>query len=146
MIRELGPHEVGLGFEAMRELRTQLTDEAEYPELVAAQMAEGYRQIASFEEERVVAIAGFRQARNLAWGSHLYIDDLSTIPVARGQGHASGLMRWIMAEALRLGVDEIHLDSGVQESRRDAHELYFRQGFRISSYHFSMPAGVSESS
>lgn len=144
MICELSTHEIGLGFEAMRELRTQLTNETEYLDRVTTQMAEGYRQVASFDEERVVAIAGFRRVRNLAWGNYLYIDDLSTLPDARGRGHASGLVRWIKAEAMRMEVDEIHLDSGVQESRRDAHELYFRQGFRINSYHFSMAVGATQ--
>jgi len=105
----------------------------------------GYRLIGAFEEEAVeeeayaVAVAGFRLGTNLAWGRHLYVDDLSTLPAARGRGWARGLLEWVHAEARRAECAQVHLDSGVGADRQAAHRLYFAAGYRISSYHFLRP-------
>jgi hypothetical protein len=47
-------------------------------------------------------------------------------------------MGWLLAEARRLGCDELHLDSGVGADRTDAHRLYLNQGMRISAHHFGI--------
>ena len=67
------------------------------------QRPNGYRLLAAFEPdvEHAVAVAGFRLAHSLAWGRYLYVDDLVTLPEARGRGHARGLLRWLAAEAER---------------------------------------------
>ena len=65
---------------------------------------------------------------------------LSTLPEARGQGHAGALLDWLLAEARARGCDEIHLDSGVQAERWDAHRLYLNHGYAITSHHFARPA------
>jgi len=44
----------------------------------------------------------------------------------------------MIVEALRLGCDEFHLDSGLAVDRLPAHRLYFRTGMRIASFHFTM--------
>jgi hypothetical protein len=46
---------------------------------------------------------------------------------------------WLDEEARRRGCDRLHLDSGVEGNRQDAHRLYFNTGLRISAYHFSRP-------
>ena len=84
----------------------------------------------------MLAVCGFRLGENLAWGRHLYVDDLSTLPDARGNGYGAALLEWVHAEAARLGCSQVHLDSGVQSERASAHRLYFGQRYRISSYHF----------
>jgi GNAT superfamily N-acetyltransferase len=115
--------------------------------LVAAadrQRAAGYRLAGSFEpgEDDAAAVAGFRVQENLAWGRHLYVDDLVTRADRRGRGHGAALMRWLAAEAERAGCEQLHLDSGVGADREDAHRLYFNSGMRISSYHFQRPVGA----
>jgi GNAT superfamily N-acetyltransferase len=139
-IRELPAGETGLAYEALRELRPQHTDRDEFVARVdGLQRPEGYRIVAAFEDGagQACAAAGFRLVHNLAWGSFLYVDDLSTVPEARRRGHASRLLQWIAEEARREGCDAVHLDSGVGPDRRDAHRRYFDAGMRISSYHFS---------
>jgi GNAT superfamily N-acetyltransferase len=143
LIREILPPETALAFEAMRELRTHHDDEDEFVRRVdGIQRPQGYRLIGSFEGERCVAVAGFRPMFTLAWGDALYVDDLSTHPDARGRGHGRGLLEWVAEEAKRLGYDQVHLDSGVQESRVDAHRLYFNTGMRITSFHFAKRASA----
>jgi GNAT superfamily N-acetyltransferase len=122
----------------MRALRTHYTDEQEFVRRVdEVQRPQGYRLLGVFEDDgRCTAVAGFRVIRNLAWGDCLYIDDLSTLPDARGRGHGRALIEWCVEEAERLGCGELHLDSGVGPEREDAHRLYFNTGLRITSYHF----------
>lgn len=140
MITELVPPDTGLAFDAMRELRPALVDRRAFVRQVdERQRPDGYRLIGSTSGDGgpVLAVAGFRAGENLAWGRHLYVDDLSTLSSARKQGHAGRLLEWLSAEAARLGVRQVHLDSGVNADRADAHRLYFNSGYRISSYHFS---------
>jgi GNAT superfamily N-acetyltransferase len=122
----------------MRALRAHYTDEDEFVRRVdEVQRAQGYRILGAFEGERCVAVAGFRVLHNLAWGDTLYVDDLSTLPEARGRGHGRALLEWCMDEGRRLGCQEFHLDSGVEPEREDAHRLYFNTGLRIRAYHFA---------
>lgn len=140
MIRELSPPETGLAFAAMQELRTDLADEESFVHLVDGTLRpQGYRLAAAFEsdEPSAVAVAGFRFAHSLAWGHHLYVDDLSTLPAARRHGHGRRLLDWLLEEAQRLGCDQIHLDSGVGFDRADAHRLYLNAGMVISAHHFA---------
>ncbi|AJM77665.1 GNAT family N-acetyltransferase [Rathayibacter toxicus] len=137
-IRELGADQSVRAFEAMRELRPAFTEHS-FVSQVATQMKAGYRLAAAFDaaDRPAVSVVGFRFAENLAWGRHCYIDDLSTMAAARGRGAASLLLGWVAEEARRAGMSQLHLDSGVQVERQDAHRLYFRAGYRISSFHFS---------
>jgi GNAT superfamily N-acetyltransferase len=98
----------------------------------------GYRLVAVFvgEAGQAVAAAGFRESFALAWNRCLYVDDLSTVPSEREQGHADRLMRWLLAEARRLGCASLHLDSGAGPDRAAAHRLYMRHRLRISAHHF----------
>jgi GNAT superfamily N-acetyltransferase len=126
----------------MRELRPHFDDEAEFVRWVdEVQRPEGYRVVAVFEDgaDEAAAVAGFRVGHMLSRGRHLYVDDLSTLPAARRRGHGRTLLHWLDEEARRQGCDRLHLDSGVEGNRQDAHRLYFNTGLRISAYHFSRP-------
>lgn len=140
MIRELVPPDTHLAFAAMAALRTGLADPDSFARRVdAVQRPEGYRLAAAFEEgeDGALAVAGFRTGHNLAWGSYLYVDDLSTLPQGRRRGHARALLDWLLEEGRRLGCDQLHLDSGVGLDRADAHRLYLNAGFVIASHHFA---------
>lgn len=143
VIVELLPPHTGRAFEAMRELRPHVGAEDDFVRQVdERQRPAGYRLAASVPEDAddaapALAVAGFRVGDNLAYGHHLYLDDLSTVPAARGQGHARALLAWLHGEAQRLGCGQLHLDSGVGVNRLSAHRLYFNTGYRISSHHFS---------
>ena len=139
-VREILPPDTALAFEAMRELRPDFTDEAEFVRRIdELQRPEGYRLAGVFDEgePRAAAVAGFRLGHNLAWGDYLYVDDLSTRPEARRRGHGRLLLDWLAEEARRAGCDQLHLDSGFGPARADAHRLYFNAGLQIVSHHFA---------
>ena len=140
MIREIAPSDTEVAFEAMRALRPHLESEGAFAERVdGVQRAEGYRLVGVFEEgaRAAAAVAGFRIGHNLAWGRFLYVDDLSTAPSVRRRGHGRALLDWLLEEARREGCDQLHLDSGVQIERSDAHRLYLNAGMVISAHHFA---------
>ncbi|HEV2981526.1 MAG TPA: hypothetical protein VGX51_08855, partial [Solirubrobacteraceae bacterium] len=91
-IRELAPGQAPLAHRAMRELRPDHSDPEAFAALVDETMRPGgYRLVGVFVPgaRDAVAVAGFRVGHSLAWGHHLYLDDLSTLPQARRQGHAA---------------------------------------------------------
>ena len=133
MIREVQPGEGALVTEVLHELRPHRGAD-DIPAMVDAQRAEGYRVVASFVGGVVVAAAGFRLSTNLALGRAIYIDDLVTLPRARGEGHARALLEWVATEALRLGCSHVHLDSATH--RHPAHRLYLSARYDITAFHF----------
>jgi GNAT superfamily N-acetyltransferase len=140
VIRELLSAETRLAFAAMKALRGDIADERAFVKRVEeTQRPEGYRLAGAFEEGEAsaCAVAGFRTLHSLAWGHYLYVDDLSTLPSSRRRGHARELLDWLLAEAGRLGCDQVHLDSGVGIDRADAHRLYMNAGLVIAAHHFA---------
>ena len=138
-VRELGPGETALAARTLLELRPGLgTAEALVRQVDERQRPAGYRLAGVFEagDEEAAAVAGFRINEYLAWGRHLYVDDLVTAAGQRGRGHADRLFAWLEDEARRAGCTQFHLDSGLGEDREDAHRFYFRHGLRIASFHF----------
>ena len=136
-IREIVPPDTGTAFLAMKALRTHLADEEEFVRRVDdLQRPEGYRLVGAFEDDGVVAVAGFRALNELWGGRYVYVDDLSTLPESRRRGHARALLEWIVEEARHLGCTNVQLDSAVGLERADAHRLYLNAGFVIASHHF----------
>jgi GNAT superfamily N-acetyltransferase len=139
MLREIMPPDTTLAFSAMRELRTGFANAGAFVKQVdEVQRPEGYRLVGVMPDEGVDAdaVVGFRLSTSLSWGRHLYIDDLSTAPSARGQGFAGQLVEWVHNEANRLSCHEVHLDSGVGSNRYAAHRLYLNSGYVINAHHF----------
>ena len=138
-IAELAAGEAGIAAAALLALRPHFGDAEAVARRAEEQRAEGYRLAAVIEpgERDAPAVAGFRIARNLAWGRHLYVDDLSTLPAARGRGYGAALLEWLIERACSEGCAELHLDSGVGPERESAHRLYFGSRLRIASYHFT---------
>lgn len=142
MIRELMPAQTRHGFAAMRELRGELSDAAEFSGTVDKVLRPGgYRLTGVFTDDSpdAVTVPGFRIGDSLAWGHHLYVDDFVTRQEHRGQGYAKSLLRWLFDEAERNGCRQLHLDSGTH--RHGAHRFYLGNGLDISSFHFTAHLG-----
>jgi len=121
--------------EVLQQLRTQFPV-AYIKTQITEQMKEDY-QIAYIEESgEVICVAGFRFGQKLAWGKHIYIDDLITNEHTRSKSAGATMLKWLKEHAKSNGCQQLHIDSGVQ--RYMAHKFYLREGFIIASHHFSM--------
>jgi GNAT superfamily N-acetyltransferase len=139
-IRELHSGETRCAHGAMSALRPVHDKRDEFVQYVDEVLRPGgYRLVGSFGagNEQALAAAGFRVADSLAWGHHLYVDDLSTVLHARGQGHARAVLVWLMEEGRRLSCAQLHLSSVVGPSRFDAHRFYYNAGLGIYAHHFA---------
>lgn len=115
-------------------LRPAMEDVGVFVARVRAMMADGYRLAFLESEGAVAACAGYRFGDKLAWGKHVYVDDLVTAPTLRGRGHGGRLLAWLIDQAKVARCESFHLDSGVQ--RFAAHRFYLGKRMRISSHHF----------
>ncbi|MFN7808943.1 MAG: GNAT family N-acetyltransferase [Pseudanabaena sp.] len=122
-------------FPVFKELSPNLDFETLLPQ-VRRQESQSYKVLALRQNGEIKSVAGFRFCEFLAWGKILYIDDLSTLESARGNGFAGTLLNWLIEHAKSVGCNAVHLDSGY--ARHTAHRLYLQKGFRLSSHHFAL--------
>lgn len=118
----------------MRQLRPQIREDAYLSTVRRMMQTDGYRQAAVFEDDTVVAVAGYRFMEMLYAGKTLYVDDLNTDEARRSRGYGKMLIDWLKADAKERGCVQLQLDSGVQ--REQTHRFYFREGLTINCYHF----------
>lgn len=103
---------------------------------IQLQQKSGYQLAYVTSAGKVLCVAGFVVGQKLAWGKHIYIDDLVTDEEHRSSGAGAFLIGWFKEYAKEIGCSQLHLDSGVQ--RFPAHRFYLREGFNIASHHFSI--------
>jgi len=101
------------------------------------QQAQGYNLAITILDDKVVCVAGFVVTEKLAWGKHMYVDDLVTDENTRSKGAGRAMIDWLKSLCRELGCRELHLDSGMQ--RKDAHRFYYREGMESTGYHFAAP-------
>ena len=122
-------------WDVVHELRPHL-DLEQYLGLMLHMMDEGYKMIFIEEKGRGVSFCGYRNVTMLHRGHSIYIDDLCTLPLTRGKGHAGVLLNHVLNEARQMGLQSVHLDSG--HHRHEAHRFYLNHGFKITSHHFAL--------
>jgi ribosomal protein S18 acetylase RimI-like enzyme len=123
-------------FPMMHALRPHLTDVPEFVAQVRRQAKDGYRLLALWVDDAVVACAGYRVSENLVRGRNLYVDDLVTAADARSRGYGDQLFDALVAQARAEGCQAFVLDSGVTNGA--AHRFYFRKRMTVSALHFAL--------
>ena len=121
-------------WEALHELRPHLVKDKFLP-TVKEMLGEGYHLLFIEENGKAAAVCGYRYVQYLYNGKHFYIDDLCTLPEARGKGYGGMLLDFMSELSKSKGFKVLTLDSGHQ--RFDAHRLYLNKGFKIAAHHFS---------
>jgi GNAT superfamily N-acetyltransferase len=128
--------EINSCWEPIHVLRPLLKKE-DFLSTIKQMQSEGYTLLYIEEDQKTVAVAGYRIFSMLYCGKMLYIDDLSTVEACRGKGYASQLLHHLYELALQEDCISIQLDSG--PTRTTAHKLYFKENFTISAFHFNRP-------
>jgi GNAT superfamily N-acetyltransferase len=127
--------EISSCFRVVEQLRPHLLQET-FVDKIRRQQTQGYRLAFLTEDDRVLAVAGFRVVENLVGGRILYVDDLVTDSASRSFGRGRTLFGWLVEQARVEGCRFLELDSGVQ--RFDAHRFYLSKRMMISSHHFRL--------
>jgi GNAT superfamily N-acetyltransferase len=122
-------------FDVMQALRPHLTVES-FLELISKMKDENYILLFIEENNKAISACGYRYLTTLFDGRYIYIDDLSTLPEARGKGYAGALFDFVVEKAKSENLKAVHLDSGHQ--RYDAHRLYLNKGMKIVYHHFRL--------
>lgn len=136
MIRYLKTQEeIARAFEVLRELRPALTGADDLVEQAKQIMSEGAEFAALEEGGEITTVTCFRIRHILATGRTMYVDDLVTASRFRSQGHGKAMLEWLQDVARERGCRTFSLDSGTH--RQEAHAFYFREGMRITSFHFA---------
>ncbi|NEV02156.1 GNAT family N-acetyltransferase [Bradyrhizobium uaiense] len=97
-----GPKQLTACFPVISQLRPRLKGVDEWVERASEMATDGYRVLAAWEGDRVLAIAGYRIIENLIHGHFLYVDDLITAEGERGKGLGAALLTELSA----IGADE----------------------------------------
>lgn len=123
IIKELTTkNEVIQAFPVMKQLRTHL-DENTYLELVAeAQDKEGYKMMALYDENEIVAVIGFQPMITLYYGRFIWVCDLVTDSNKRSKGYGEKLLTYVHNWAKDNNYESVALSSGLM--RKDAHRFY----------------------
>jgi GNAT superfamily N-acetyltransferase len=127
-------NEIADCFHVMKQLRTELA-EASFVSLVRELMRDGYQLVYCRDGTQVVCVAGFKISKNLFFGKHLYVEDLSTLESERSKDYGKQIMAWLRNLAIAEECNAFHLDAGVQRHR--AHKFYLNRNLDIICYHFA---------
>ncbi|WP_293765600.1 GNAT family N-acetyltransferase [uncultured Aquitalea sp.] len=122
-----------------RQLRPMLPEDGERYAAKMQRVCQYGAAIAVAVEEtgQPLGLALYRVYENTYENLRLYIDDLVTDEAHRSAGIGKRLLDWCAEEGRSRGCEFLVLDSGTW--RTAAHKLYFREGFSISSFHFTRP-------
>jgi len=88
--------------DVLLELRPGFTKDALIAQ-IRAQQQSGYRVAYLESAGEVLCVAGFVVGTKLAWGKHLYVDDLVTAERHRSTGAGKRMLDWLKAHALAVG-------------------------------------------
>jgi ribosomal protein S18 acetylase RimI-like enzyme len=123
-------------FEVMQQLRPQLKLPEDLLAAVAMQRAQGYRLLAAWEDNKPVALAGYRRLDNLIHGRFIYVDDLITSAAGRGRGYGERLLDELCTVGREQDCVRLVLDTALANAL--AQRFYFRFGLLARGLHFSM--------
>ena len=123
IIKELHTaEEIQQGYPVMRQLRTHLDEEAYMDLVLEAQVKDRYKIFALFEDEKIVAVTGFKPMITLYYGRFVWICDLVTDSDNRSKGYGETLLKFVHEWTEENGYDSVALSSGLEKT--DAHRFY----------------------
>ncbi len=140
IIRQLSTEkEIKEAFPVMKQLRPHLT-EALYLALNEEMQTNGYTLLGCYDDETLVAVAGFAILTNLYYGKHVWVYDLVTDGNLRSRGFEEELLSFIESFALHNSCNCVALSSGI--ARKDAHRFYEgKMGYDCVSHVFKKDFG-----
>ncbi len=122
------------GYGILKELRTELS----YQEFVslyeAAKAADGYTLVGVFENEKCIAVMGYRLLSDFVHGKHIYIDDIVVTKERRSGGIGADLLRYAEKMAVERGCKGLRLCTGIENET--GRRFYEREGWAARALAF----------
>lgn len=123
IIKELHTaEEIQQGYPVMKQLRTHLDEEAYMDLVLEAQIKDRYKIFGLFEDEKIVAVTGFKPMITLYYGRFVWVCDLVTDSDSRSKGYGNMLLKFVHEWTEDKGYDSVALSSGLEKT--DAHRFY----------------------
>lgn len=120
----------------LRELIPRLPDDGnDFVARVNRMQQSGYRLMAVWSGDIIVACALYRVIEDLIRGRYLHIDELVTTRGLRSNGIGSRLLDALIKEARHRQCRAVRLECAVRNRR--AHHFYFREGLRVTGLRFA---------
>ena len=121
------PPELEAGYAVLKELRTNLTFTDFITLYKSAHQTDGYTLIGMVENDRYVAVMGYRILHDFVHGKHLYVDDLVVIRGQQSKGIGSKLLAYAEEIAEKQGCQGLRLCTGKENER--GIKFYEREGW-----------------
>lgn len=136
VIKELNSNEEILeAFPVMSLLRNHLDKETYLELVIDAQEKDRYKLLALFDNNKLVAVIGFKPMTTLYYGKFVWVCDLVTDNSDRSKGFGEKLLKHVHNWAMEHNYRTVALSSGLQ--RIDAHRFYEeKMGYDKVSYVF----------
>lgn len=118
----------------MKELRTDLSFSDYLNIYENANAADGYEIVALENDNKVLAVMGYRVLYDFVHGKHLYIDDLVSTESFRSKGLGARLLNHAEDLAKNLGCNGLRLCTGIENEM--GKKFYERHGWKLRAVAF----------
>jgi ribosomal protein S18 acetylase RimI-like enzyme len=108
---------------------------------LTAMLPLGYRALAAFQGEAMVAVSGFWIRTRFWCGKQLDVDNFFVDEACRSGGVGAQMLGWLEQKALAEDCELMVLD--VYSDNTLAQRFYHRMGFTITGYHFTKIPGTT---
>ncbi len=117
----------------LQQLPTHEYDETQYMQMLSEMIPNGYSQVAVFEEDKCVGVAGYWINTKLFTGKYAELDNVLIDKDYRSKGIGEELCSFIEKDAIAKGCKYIVLDCFLENNR--AQEFYNKLGYVAKGYH-----------
>lgn len=125
----------------LHQLNPDISEER-FRRLLPEVRAGGYRCIGAFDEDELVAIAGFRITARFWCGRYIDFDNVIVAEQYRNSKLGQMLVDWVEEEGRRAGCDNSLVE--VYARSHAAHRFYFRKGYDMPGYLLVKPLCMTE--
>jgi ribosomal protein S18 acetylase RimI-like enzyme len=122
-------------YPVLKELRPHLSFEDYLKIYDQAHLSNGYEIVAIQQNDRVLAVMGYRILSDFVRGKHIYIDDLVSSESARSKGLGAELLKYAETVAKNIECESLRL-CAVFDNERGI-KFYEKNGWTKRSYAFT---------
>lgn len=122
-------------YPVIKELRPHLSFDEYLSIYEQSHASDGYEIVAIEENEKILAVMGYRFLSDFVRGKHVYVDDLVSTENARSRGLGAELLTFAEAVAKETGCKSLRLCTGIENER--AIKFYDRNAWTKRAFAFT---------